>query len=58
MITLPDGSTYTGSPHVASGYGVVTTTYSAVIGDGTYTVTAEGEGGTNAQASFHVVRPG
>jgi LysM repeat protein len=58
VITLPDGSTYTGAPHVASGYGVVTTTYSGTIGDGTYTVTAEGAGGTNAQASFHVVRPG
>jgi LysM repeat protein len=57
-ITLPDGSTYTGSPHTASGYGVVTTTYDAAIGSGTYTVTATGGGGTNAQTSFHVVEPG
>jgi LysM repeat protein len=57
VITLPDGSTYTGSPHVASGYGVVTTTYSGVIGAGTYTVTADGEQGTTAQANFSLVQP-
>lgn len=54
VITLPDGSTYTGSPHVASPYGVVTTTYTAPIASGTYTITATGERGTNAEARFHV----
>jgi LysM repeat protein len=53
-IHLPDGSTYTGSPHSASPYGVVTTTYSADIATGTYTIVATGAQGTNAQASFHV----
>jgi LysM repeat protein len=57
VITLPDGSTYTGAPHVASGYGVVTTTYSAEIGPGTYVVTATGERGSNAEARFHVDPP-
>lgn len=58
VITLPDASTYTGSPHLASGYGVVTTTYQAALTSGTYTVTATGSGGTHAQAAFHVVEPG
>ena len=58
VITLPDGSTYTGSAHVASGSGVVTTTYNAAIGSGTYTVTAKGERGTNAESRFHVDPPG
>lgn len=57
VIALPDGSTHTGSPHVASAYGVVTTKYTAVIGTGTYTVTASGERGTNAEARFHVDPP-
>lgn len=57
VITLPDGSTYTGSPHSASVYGVVTTTYTANIGSGTYTVTATGERGTNAATSVHVDPP-
>jgi LysM repeat protein len=58
VITLPDGSTHQGSPHVASAYGVVTTTYTAPIGTGTYTIAASGEHGTNAEASFHVDPPG
>jgi LysM repeat protein len=58
VITLPDGSTYTGSPHSASGYGVVVTTYNAAIGNGVYTVTATGERGTNAETAFHLVPPG
>lgn len=58
VITLPDGGTFTGSPHVASGYGVVTTTYSGAIGTGTYTVTADGEQGTTAEATFSLVEPG
>ncbi len=57
VITLPDGSTYTGAPHVASGYGVVTTTYTAQIGLGTYRVTATGERGTNAESIFHLDQP-
>jgi LysM repeat protein len=54
VIALPNGDTYTGSPHVASGYGVVTTTYTADIGLGTYRVTASGERGTNAESIFHL----
>jgi LysM repeat protein len=57
VITLPNGDTHTGSPHVASGYGVVTTTYTADIGLGTYRVTATGERGTNAQSIFHLDPP-
>jgi LysM repeat protein len=58
VITLPDGSTYTGTPHSASGYGVVTTKYIADIGTGVYTVTATGERGTNAELAFHLDPPG
>lgn len=57
VITLPSGATYTGSPHVASAYGVVTTTYTAKIGLGTYRVTASGERGTNAESIFHLDPP-
>jgi LysM repeat protein len=57
VITLPDGSTYTGTPHAASVYGVVTTKYIADIGTGVYTVTATGERGTNAELAFHVDPP-
>jgi LysM repeat protein len=57
VITLPDGSTHTGSPHVASGYGVVASTYHDAVGSGTYTVTATGERGTNAQVRFHLDEP-
>jgi LysM repeat protein len=53
-IDAPDGSTYTGSPHVTSPEGVVTTTYNTVIGTGTYRVAAHGEQGTEAEISFHV----
>jgi LysM repeat protein len=57
VITRPDGSTYTGAPHVASGYGVVSSTYDATIAPGTYTVDATGSGGTNARTTFHLVEP-
>jgi LysM repeat protein len=58
VITLPDGSTYTGSPHAASAYGVVVTTYTAELATGVYTVTAAGERGTNAETAFHLEPPG
>jgi hypothetical protein len=54
-ITAPDGSTYTGSPHVTGADGVVTTTYNSQIASGTYQVMASGDGGTEADTSFHVV---
>ncbi len=53
-IGAPDGSTYTGSPHVTAADGVVTTTYDTEIGSGTYRVVARGDGGTEAETSFHV----
>ena len=53
-ITAPDGSTYTGSPHVTGADGVVTTTYNSQIASGTYQVMASGDGGTEADTSFHV----
>jgi LysM repeat protein len=58
VITLPDGSTYTGSPHSASDDGTVTTKYSAALITGTYRVNASGTAGTTAEAAFHVVPPG
>jgi LysM repeat protein len=58
VITLPDGSTYTGTPHSASVYGVVATKYIAEIGAGVYTVTATGDRGTNAEVAFHLDPPG
>jgi LysM repeat protein len=57
VVTLPDGSTYTGSPHSASIYGVVTTTYTSTLAPGSYSVTATGERGTNAETTFHLVPP-
>ncbi len=57
VITLPDGSTYTGSPHSTSIYGVVTTTYTATLATGSYSVTATGERGTNAETTFHLDPP-
>jgi LysM repeat protein len=57
LITLPDGSTYTGSPHSASIYGVVTTTYTADLVNGVYRVTGTGERGTNAETAFHLDVP-
>ena len=53
-ITAPDGSTYTGSPHVTGSDGLVTTTYDSEIASGTYRVAAHGDGGTEAETSFHV----
>jgi LysM repeat protein len=58
QIVLPDGSTYTGSPHAASTFGVATATYSADIGSGTYKILATGTAGTNSETSFHVVPGG
>ena len=58
VITMPDGSTYTGSPHLAAPTGVVTTTYNAALGLGTYKVAAIGERGTTAETAFHVDPPG
>ena len=49
-INLPDGSTYTGSPHVASADGEVTTTYQTSIGPGVYGVVATGDQGTRRGA--------
>jgi LysM repeat protein len=54
VITRPDGSTYTGSPHAAGGDGTVTTKYSAVLELGTYRVHASGTAGTTAENAFHV----
>ena len=53
-IGAPDGSTYTGPPHVTGADGVVTTTYDSEIAPGTYRVVARGDGGTEAETSFHV----
>jgi LysM repeat protein len=58
VITLPDGNTYTGSPHAAAGDGTVSTTYTDALGSGTYRVTASGTAGTNAETAFHVDPPG
>jgi LysM repeat protein len=49
-----NGTTYTGPPHVASPYGVVTTTYETVVGASVYTIVATGALGTVAQLDFHV----
>ena len=53
-IDNPDGSTYTGTAHVASPDGEVATTYKTSIGPGVYGVVAEGGRGTNAEIRFHV----
>jgi LysM repeat protein len=53
-IDSPDGTTYTGKPHVASAEGEVATTYNTEIGSGVYTVIATGDQGSNATISFHV----
>jgi LysM repeat protein len=53
-ITAPDGGTYTGSPHVTTPEGVVTSTYHTQIGSGPYKVAARGDGGTEAEITFHV----
>jgi LysM repeat protein len=58
VITLPDGNTYTGSPHAVAGDGTVSTTYTDALGTGTYRVTASGTAGTNAETTFHVDPPG
>jgi LysM repeat protein len=55
-IDAPDGTTYTGSPHVTAPEGVVTTSYKTQIGSGTYRVVARGDQGTEAEISFHVDR--
>jgi LysM repeat protein len=58
VITLPDGETFTGSPHSASSEGVVTSTYTAPLTSGTYTIDATGDHGTTSETSFHLDRPG
>jgi LysM repeat protein len=57
VITQPSGESYTGLPHSASNEGVVTTTYTAPLTSGTYTVTASGERGTFAELAFHLEPP-
>jgi LysM repeat protein len=54
VVNLPDGSTHTGSPHVTSVDGDVTTTYDTSIGSGVYGVVATGDQGTRAEIRFHV----
>jgi LysM repeat protein len=54
VITLADGSTYTGSPHVASPSGAVTTSYTGTLGSGPFTVTADGDHGTTVTAAFRL----
>jgi LysM repeat protein len=54
-IGSPDGTTFTGSPHVASAKGTVTTTYNTDVGPGVYTVVASGDHGTRAEIRFHLV---
>jgi LysM repeat protein len=58
VITLSDGSTYTGSPHVASDVGAVATTYTGTLGAGGFTVTADGDHGTTVTAAFRLRPPG
>jgi LysM repeat protein len=58
VVTLPDGTTYTGSPHAASSDGTVTATYAAELGLGTYAVSATGTAGTDLQTAFHLDPPG
>jgi LysM repeat protein len=58
VITLPDGSTYTGVPHKAGGDGVVATRYEAALKTGSDRVNASGPAGTTAEAAFHVRPPG
>jgi LysM repeat protein len=53
-IDHPDGSTYTGAPHIASAAGEVATTYKTSIGPGVYGVVANGDQGTGAEIRFHV----
>jgi LysM repeat protein len=56
-ITRPNASTFTGRSHLADSDGTVKTTYTIGATDppGTYTVTASGDQGTSAQATFEVV---
>ena len=56
-IQRPNGTTFTGRSHLADDNGTVKTTYtlSATDPPGTYTVTASGDQGTSAQATFEVV---
>ena len=58
-IDSPSGK-FTGSPHTASGDGVVTAKYSPALADpaGTYSVIAKGNQATTAQASFQVEATG
>jgi LysM repeat protein len=53
-IDSPDGTTYTGAPHVASATGKVSTTYDTKILSGAYHVAANGDDGTSVEITFHV----
>jgi LysM repeat protein len=53
-IDSPDGTTYTGAPHVASATGTVSTTYDTKIQSGAYHVAANGDDGTSVEITFHV----
>jgi len=59
VIDSPTAS-FTGPAHSAPADGTVTTTYSVAVDAplGTYTVTAKGDRGTTAQATFVVTAPG
>jgi LysM repeat protein len=56
QIARPDGSSFTGPAHTASASGQVTAGYATSAGEaaGQYRVTAKGNQGTSAQASFQV----
>jgi LysM repeat protein len=56
LIARPDGSSFTGPAHTAPASGQVTAGYATSAGDsvGQYRVTAKGNQGTSAQASFQV----
>lgn len=53
-IDLPDGTTYTGSPHAASADGTVATTFDTAVGPGVYRVRATGGLDTFVELAFHV----
>lgn len=57
VVTRPDGSTYTGTPHAASDVGTVTTNYTGDLPAGGYRVDASGTAGTTAALAFHIVPP-
>src|SRR5207302_10275577 len=52
-ITKPDGTSFTGPPHVVAQDGTVEARYSGTV-SGTYTVLARGDRGDQAQMQFTV----